>query len=671
MKKIYWFRIISLFISIFLLLFSSPLTQAMATWNYSSHLNSNAYFYVGQKSFIPKDVNQNSNEVFFVDNTHPNASDLNTGLSPEYPLLTINQGAVLAQAGDTVYVVNGTYNETVWLTTNSGYEDFPITFLAEEDVIVKGSGSTTSGSAFYISGRSFIIIEGFNITDTAYKGIFVVNSDHIILRNNKISNAGYNFLDQQQGIHFRNVISSIIEENTTNNNSYNGIMLTQNSNDNIIRNNYSYGNNSSFATNGGTDAKGIELSNSSNNLIINNIVFNNEDTGINLYGPSTIEGSSNNKVIGNLVYGNRDHGIDNNNSQGQIIVGNTVHGNYTSGINLELNSSGSTIVNNIIMDNGINPANGRKPGNVYVDSTSVDETILNYNLYYYSTPSLFQIRWDSVSYSTITNFNLANPTQEVNGLEGDPLFLLPAPPSSEFLGSSGGDYHILPGSPAIDSANSDALFHPNSDIEGNPRFDDPDVANTGSGIREYDDRGAYERQLYELIVSGLVAENKIFDGTTIASINTANSMLLGIENGDDVELNVASIEGIFQNENVGIDKQVFISGLSLNGKDAQKYTLIQPVLSADITSRPITVIADNGQGKLLGDPDPELTYTCSQTTAPIPIFTGSLGRVAGEEMGSYPIYLGSLSAGSNFTITFIPSTFTIYGYQIFLPTITK
>lgn len=69
-------------------------------------------------------------------------------------------------------------------------------------------------------------------------------------------------------------------------------------------------------------------------------------------------------MIGNLSYGNGDHGIDNNNSSGQIIVGNTVHGNYTSGINLEANSGGATITNNIVSQNGLNPVDpliSRKP----------------------------------------------------------------------------------------------------------------------------------------------------------------------------------------------------------------------------------------------------------------------------------------------------------------------
>ena len=70
--------------------------------------------------------------------------------------------------------------------------------------------------------------------------------------------------------------------------------------------------------------------------------------------------SSDNLVIGNLSYGNGDHGIDNNQATNNVIVGNTVQGNVTSGINLELNSTGSTIVNNIVSDNGVNPPGGRK-----------------------------------------------------------------------------------------------------------------------------------------------------------------------------------------------------------------------------------------------------------------------------------------------------------------------
>ena len=55
-----------------------------------------------------------------------------------------------------------------------------------------------------------------------------------------------------------------------------------------------------------------------------------------------------------------------------------------------------------------------------------------------------------------------------------------------------GNYHLNAGSPAIDSANSDAPSEPDLDIDGHARVDISSVANTGAGTRTYDDRGAYE-----------------------------------------------------------------------------------------------------------------------------------------------------------------------------------
>jgi predicted outer membrane repeat protein len=65
---------------------------------------------------------------------------------------------------------------------------------------------------------------------------------------------------------------------------------------------------------------------------------------------------------------------------------------------------------------------------------------------------------------------------------GDPLF----------ADGVGGDLHLLSGSAAIDAADGDAA--PALDIEGNPRFDDPLVADTGIGAITYTDIGAYEYQ---------------------------------------------------------------------------------------------------------------------------------------------------------------------------------
>lgn len=60
-----------------------------------------------------------------------------------------------------------------------------------------------------------------------------------------------------------------------------------------------------------------------------------------------------------------------------------------------------------------------------------------------------------------------------------------------FVDVLSGDYGLLAGSPCIDAANGSLA--PATDIDGNPRYDDP-VTDTGTGTPSYVDIGAYERQ---------------------------------------------------------------------------------------------------------------------------------------------------------------------------------
>ena len=67
-----------------------------------------------------------------------------------------------------------------------------------------------------------------------------------------------------------------------------------------------------------------------------------------------------------------------------------------------------------------------------------------------------------------------------------------------------------------------------------------------------------------------------------------------------------------------------------------------------VTAAPLTVTADD-QSKTYGDADPALTY---QVTSGGLVngdgFSGALSRVAGENVGSYPIQQGTLTAGANY-----------------------
>jgi hypothetical protein len=90
---------------------------------------------------------------YYVDQSHPMASDSNAG-SEDAPWLTIQHAADVMQTGDTTYVRAGTYEERVQ-ARNSGESGNPITFKAEEGVIVRG---------FQIQDQSYVRIIGFEIT---------------------------------------------------------------------------------------------------------------------------------------------------------------------------------------------------------------------------------------------------------------------------------------------------------------------------------------------------------------------------------------------------------------------------------------------------------------------------------------------------------------------------
>jgi hypothetical protein len=100
---------------------------------------------------------------------------------------------------------------------------------------------------------------------------------------------------------------------------------------------------------------------------------------------------------------------------------------------------------------------------------------------------------------------------------------------------------------------------------------------------------------YGLTVTGITAANKVYDGTTTATLNVASAVLVGVASGDTVTLNTGSTAAAFANANVGTAKSVTVSGLTISGADAANYALTQPSTTADITAVTLTgsITADN------------------------------------------------------------------------------
>ena len=94
----------------------------------------------------------------------------------------------------------------------------------------------------------------------------------------------------------------------------------------------------------------------------------------------------------------------------------------------------------------------------------------------------------------------------------------------------------------------------------------------------------------EIVVSGIEAEDKTYDGTTVAPLNYTGVTLDGVLDGDDLAVTAT---GTFNSKNVGEDKAVAISGLTLVGADAVNYVLAaegqQTASAATIAQQAIVV----------------------------------------------------------------------------------
>jgi parallel beta-helix repeat protein len=426
--------------------------------------------------------------TYYVDKTNTSCSDTGSGTMLASPFCTISKGASVAVAGDIVSVLAGAYAETV-TAPRSGSAGLPIKFMAAPGVVVTGNGSASSGGAFRISSRSYIAINGFTMSGTADRGIYVFASNNITISNNHVSYSGNPASGYtRSGIYINSTTNSTISGNTSDHNSSHGIQLINGSNNNLVSNNIAFANAQQWQR----DASGIRLDASRDNTILHNITYANEDSGITNY-----TGSTGNFFIGNLTYGNGDHGIDNYNSPGNSLIDNTAQGNHTAGLNFEGDqvggSSGATLRNNISVDNGINPITGQK-SNIRVDALSVAGTTIDYDIVYLTSAGTVEIQWNGINYSTLAAFKAAVPGQEVHGLQANPLFVSPVGYATRPPTVVVGDYHIQAGSSAIDSANSDAPREPILDLDGNNRIDHPATTNTGTGVRAFDDRGVYEFQ---------------------------------------------------------------------------------------------------------------------------------------------------------------------------------
>ncbi len=443
---------------------------------------------------------------------------------------------------------------------------------------------------FVMTGRSWITVDGFSVTHTEDRGIYVnAGSNDVTISHNTVT------LANKYGIQVSESVRALIQANVSTDNLNHGIAVTTNVSDCIIEGNESARN----AVPGTRSANGLYLYGASACWVMHNRWHDNQDTG------EHIQQGTNNVSIGNLSWSNGDHGFDHLFATGTQHLGDVAYGNFKDGFSIEGSSPGSLVANCIAVNNGLTTSEF----NLWVDLASTVGLVSNDNLFWNST-SQQPVKINATIYPTVAAYSAATG-KDTRTLQSDPRFVSPAL----------GNFHLLPGSPAIDNANSSVPNWPATDAEGLQRRNDPGTPDTGLGPVAFADRGALEYQPAGLPPLAALA--------AVPAIGTAPAMItLNASGSSDPD---GSIVGYTFNFGDGA-----ISGMQPGPTAAHTY-------SAGTWTATVTVIDDTGltanaSTVVISNQAPVAALSVTPTTGRAPVTVTANASASSDADGSVSSY---------------------------------
>ncbi len=380
--------------------------------------------------------------------------DNNTGTSLSDAWKTIQKAANKLEAGDSVFITKGIYEEIV-IPANSGTEDNYITYTAyaNDTVIIDGSSFSetylqySDRGIFDIKSKFYINVVGLTIRNSNGGGIMCrYGSSYINIKDNRIKNCkatgigvGYsrenfplatnvvasgNFVDScsmesRESISFRSVEMFEIYNNTVQNTPKEAIDAKSGcSNGKIYKNSISNSGLGIYIDAGYPDP----LYNSQNNIHVYQNIVKNSNTS---YAVASEEGCLGKDIwfYNNIAYDSIPKSGD-----GFVIA------NYGIGGPLK----DIFIINNTIYNKGHR--------GVYINNLDVRNIFIRNNITSQNIISQIDVKSDLID-SVVVENNLIDGVNVDNGdfpVFGDP----------KFVNSDIGDFHLLKTSPAIDNGTS-------------------------------------------------------------------------------------------------------------------------------------------------------------------------------------------------------------------------
>ncbi|WP_433212695.1 PKD domain-containing protein [Dactylosporangium sp. CS-047395] len=394
--------------------------------------------------------------VLYVNNdVAANCSDGGSGTQAQ-PFCTLAAGVAAVSAGQTL-VVGGAFNEHVTIS-RSGTSGNPITIKGDRTPghpIGRLQGGPDVG--FTIDGQHDIVISDISVINAATgPGYAISNSARITLQGLRVQTATTAAIP---AITLKGVTGSTLSGVIAGGSKTTvGIALDAATSGVRIER-------SRAAGGMAPGSRGIEILGSGNSVISTDVLAN-------TIGIAVGAGAADNVLANNDVSGNTDAGIDSTGARGTAITNNSVYDNCVAGIRVAGASTGVSVQNNDLTNNLAwlhSQYCGTSGGaEVAVSGGAVGTTVVDYNNFYHggAPGATDAYLWNGTAMG-LTAFRAAS-------------------------GQGAHDLETAYTSGREDAANSAAPGWQSTDHDGNPREDNPGLANTGAGPVPYADRGAYE-----------------------------------------------------------------------------------------------------------------------------------------------------------------------------------